>query len=313
MKILLTGGHGMVGRNLVDSHLSNLHQLHTPSRSELDLRNKGDVRVYLQQLKPDLIIHAAGRVGGIEANMVHPYEFLLENLELGTNLIATAAEFGVPRLINLASSCIYPKDCSGTLSEGMLLSGPLEPTNEAYALAKISTLKLCEFIRFSARPLHYKTLIPCNLFGPHDKFDLATAHLIPAIITKIQKAKKNKLPTVEVWGNGDARREFMYVGDLVLAIKMAIDNYDSMPNLMNIGVGKDHSVLEYYRAVAEVLQWDGNFTFNTKKPEGMRRKLLSISQQSHWGFTPKHSLIDGISKTNEFYLRSIEASNTDIH
>ena len=303
----------MVGRNLVTSDLSRLHKLHVPHRSELDLRNKGEVRRYLQELKPDLIIHAAGRVGGIDANIAHPYEFLLENLELGTNLISAAADYGVPRLINLASSCIYPKDCSGTLSEDMLLSGPLEPTNEGYALAKISALKLCELIRFSAKPLHYKTLIPCNLFGPYDKFDLATAHLIPAIITKIQKAKKNKLSTVEVWGKGEARREFMYVGDLVFAIKMAIRNYDSMPYLMNIGVGKDHSVLQYYQAVAEALKWDGNFTFNDKKPEGMRRKLLSINRQSDWGFAPKHSLIDGISKTNEYYLRSIQASNINTH
>lgn len=303
----------MVGKNIVESHLSSLYELHTPHRNELDLRNKGAVRCYLQKLKPDLIINAAGRVGGIEANIAHPYEFLLENLELGTNLISAAVDCGIPRLINLASSCIYPRDCSDILSEDMLLTGPLEPTNEGYALAKISTLKLCELVRFSARPMHYKTLIPCNLFGPYDKFDLATAHLIPAIITKIHQAKKSNSSKVEVWGNGGARREFMYVGDLVLAIERAIEDYDNLPYLMNIGVGKDHSVLDYYRVVAEVLDWGGEFTFNADKPEGMMRKLLSIKQQSDWGFAPKYSLIDGISKTFEFYSRSTEASNTNTH
>src|SRR6218665_2604257 len=164
MKVLLTGGRGMVGRNILEHPLSQGLDIHAPGRNELDLRKKDGVRRYLDVLAPDLIIHAAGRVGGIKANMTFPYEFLLENLEVGTNVIACAADVGIPRLLNLGSSCIYPKDVDDMLTEDMILGGRLEPTNEGYALAKIAALRLCEFAAARTDRLQYKTLIPCNLY-----------------------------------------------------------------------------------------------------------------------------------------------------
>lgn len=304
MKILLTGGRGMVGRNILEHPLASGLNIYSPGRDELDLRNKVDVRKYLEKLAPDLIIHAAGRVGGIKANMAFPFEFLLENLEMGTNIISCAAEVGINRLLNLASSCIYPKDVGGTLTEDMILSGSLEPTNEGYALAKIAALRLCEFANLRSDRIQYKTLIPCNLYGPYDKFDLASAHLIPAIIAKVHKAKLNREPTVEIWGDGSAKREFMYVEDLANIVLSAARGYDQVPFLMNVGLGQDHSVLEYYRAVADVAGWHGEFSFDLTKPTGMKRKLLNIDRQTACGFLPVHNLSDGIRKTYDFYLRT---------
>lgn len=294
----------MVGRNILERNSS--HDIFSPNREELDLRNKVDVRRYLKALSPDLIIHAAGRVGGIKANMASPYEFLLENLEIGSNVIGSAVDVGVPRVINLASSCIYPRNVDGLLSEDMVLSGQLEPTNEGYALSKISALRLCEFANRRPDPFEYKTLIPCNLYGPYDKFDLESAHLIPAIISKIHCAKAENKSTVEIWGDGSARREFMYVADLVTAIFKAVDDYDSLPSVINIGLGFDYTVHEYYRAVADVVQWNGGFTFDLSKPVGMKRKLLNVDRQASWGFNPEHSLSEGIEKTYEYYMRTIK-------
>jgi GDP-L-fucose synthase len=294
----------MVGRNILKHRLAASLDIHHPTRAELDLRNKTSVRRYLERLMPDLIIHAAGRVGGIKANMAFPYEFLLENLEVGTNVIACAADLGIPRLLNLGSSCIYPKDVDGLLSEDMVLGGRLEPTNEGYALAKIAALRLCEFAACRYDHLQYKTLIPCNLYGPYDKFDLASAHLIPAIIAKVQAAKVSNEATVEIWGDGSARREFMYVEDLAVAVLRAAQDYDNVPAVMNVGLGHDHTVLDYYRAVANVADWHGDFTFDLTKPTGMKRKLLNVARQTAWGFQPENTLEAGIRKTYDFYLRT---------
>lgn len=291
----------MVGRNILEHPMSRGLDIHSPSRSELDLRDKNRIRRCLEVLAPDLIIHAAGRVGGISANINYPYDFLLENLEIGTNIISAAVDVGVPRLLNLASSCIYPKDVEGALTEDMILGGRLEPTNEGYALAKITALRLCEFISKRSDKINYKTLIPCNLYGPHDKFDLSSAHLIPAIISKVHAAKVSGDAAVEIWGDGTARREFMYVEDLASAVLRIARNYDQTPSLMNIGLGYDHTVLDYYRAVADVVNWNGNFTFDLTKPAGMKRKLLNVDLQTAWGFQPSHTLKMGIRKTYEFY------------
>lgn len=304
MKILLTGGRGMVGRNILEHPLAVDLEIYSPSRNDLDLRDKNSVRRYIEALEPDLIIHAAGRVGGIKANMTFPYEFLLENLEIGTNVIASAYEVGVPRFLNLASSCIYPKDVNGALTEDMILGGRLEPTNEGYALAKITALRLCEFISTRSNSISYKTLIPCNLYGPYDKFDLTSAHLIPAIIAKVHAAKLNGENTVEIWGDGSARREFMYVEDLATAVLQAALDYERTPPIINIGLGYDHTVLDYYRAVADAAKWSGDFTFDTSKPAGMKQKLLNVERQTAWGFRPSHSLQMGIYKTYEFYKRT---------
>ena len=294
----------MVGKNILGHPLANSFVFYAPSRSELDLRNKPEVLKYLQAKKPDLIIHAAGKVGGIKANIENPYDFLLENLEIGTNLISAAKEAGIKHLLNLGSSCIYPKDVEGFLTEDLILSGPLEPTNEGYALAKISALRLCEFITKGGDGFSYKTIIPCNLYGPHDKFDLESAHLIPAIINKIHMAQKTGANSVEIWGDGSARREFMFAEDLADAVFRAIKDFDAMPALMNIGLGQDHTVLEYYQAVASSIGWNGEFTFDLSKPVGMRRKMVDVSRQNSWGFKPKTSLETGIQKTYEHFIRN---------
>ena len=304
MKILLTGGRGMVGRNIIEHPLAVGLDIYSPSRNDLDLRDKYGVYRYLEELQPDLIVHAAGRVVGIKANMTFPYEFLVENLEVGTNVIASAFEVGVPRLLNLACSCIYPKDFDGALTEDMILGGRLEPTNEGYALAKITALRLCEFASARSNRIQYKTFIPCNLYGPYDKFDLSSAHLIPAIITKIHTAKRNGERVVEIWGDGSARREFMYVEDLATAILQAARNYEKIPSVMNIGYGFDHSILDYYRTVADVANWSGDFIFDTSKPAGMKQKLMNVERQATWGFSPIHSLQDGIRKTYDYYTRT---------
>lgn len=294
----------MVGRNIRAHTLATGFDLHCPSRHELDLRDKVSVRRYLEALAPDLIIHAAGRVGGIKANSIFPFEFLLENLEVGTNVIACAADLGIPRLLNLASSCIYPRNINGMLTEEMILAGQLEPTNEGYALAKIAALRLCEFAAVRSIHLQYKTLVPCNLYGPHDKFDLDSAHLIPAIITKVHDAKVRNEPTVEIWGDGSARREFMYVEDLASIVLRAAVDYDRLPSVMNVGLGIDHTVLDYYQAVANVAGWQGEFTFDLTKPTGMRRKLLNVDRQTARGWNAEHTLTDGIRKTYDFYLHN---------
>lgn len=303
MKVLLTGGRGMVGRNILAHPLVREMEILAPFRAELDLRHKPAVLDYLRARRPDLVIHAAGKVGGIQANIADPCGFLLENLEIGTNVIAAAREVGIERLLNLASSCVYPRNVDGLLTEDMILTGELEPTNEGYALAKLASLKLCQFASSNGRAQKYKTLIPCNLFGPFDKFDLQSAHLIPAIINKVHRAKVDKLPTVEIWGDGSARREFMYAGDLADAVLNMALRFDSAPPVMNVGLGHDHTVLEYYRAVAQVIGWHGQFTFDLAKPAGMRRKVVDVSRQVAWGWRPSTSLDAGIKATYDFYLR----------
>lgn len=303
MRVLLTGGHGMVGRNIRAHPLAAELEIVAPARSELDLRSKPAVLHGLRRWAPDLVVHAAGKVGGIQANVSDPYAFLLENLEIGTNVIAAASEVGVPRLINLGSSCIYPRDVAGLLTEDMILGGELEPSNEGYALAKLAALKLCQYASAAKAGLCYKTILPCNLFGRWDNFDLRSAHLVPAIIHKVHRAKSEGLRTVEIWSDGHARREFMYAGDLADAVLQIALRFDTAPTLMNVGLGHDHTVLEYYRAVADVIGWQGEFTFDLTKPGGMRRKVVDVSRQTQWGWRPSTSLADGIAATYEYFLQ----------
>jgi GDP-L-fucose synthase len=303
LKVLLTGGGGMVGRNVLDHPLARGFDIHAPSRAQVDLRDKASVRRYVADLKPDIVVHAAGKVGGIQANIAEPYAFLLENLEIGSNVVAAAADCGVDRLLNLASSCVYPKNVDGFLHEEMILTGELEPTNEGYALAKLATLKLCQYASAGATGRQFKTIVPCNLYGRWDNFDLDSGHLIPAVIHKVHRAKVERLPTVEIWGDGQARREFMYAGDLADAVMEAMVRFESTPPLMNIGLGHDYTVLEYYQAVADVIGWRGEFTFNLAKPAGMRRKLVDVSRQKAWGWQPATSLADGLAATYDFFTR----------
>jgi GDP-L-fucose synthase len=301
-KILLTGGGGMVGRNILEHPAITDFELQAPQSNELDLRDFSSVRQYMAAQKPDLVIHAAGKVGGIQANMREPVNFLLENLDMGRNIVLASYQAGVKRLINLGSSCMYPRNCSEPLKEEMVLKGELEPTNEGYALAKVVTSRLCDYIVRENASYQYKTLIPCNIYGRYDKFDPKDSHLLPAIIHKVHQAKVNNESTVEIWGDGTARREFMYAGDLADAIVSAIRNFETFPSYMNIGLGHDYTIKEYYEAAALVIGYQGTFIYDTTKPVGMTRKLVNINRQLSWGWQSKSNLSSGIRNTYKFYL-----------
>lgn len=295
----------MVGRNILEHSRSLNYEIFSPSSQELNLLDREAVRYYFKTIEPDIVIHAAGRVGGIHANIANPVDFLVQNLDMGLNVISTAASLNISNLINLASSCMYPRDANNPLSEDMILKGELEPTNEGYALAKIATTKLCEYIVQEDPTKNYRTLIPCNLYGRHDKYDPKNSHLIPAVIRKIHEAKLSGNKMVNVWGDGTARREFMYSQDLADFIFFAIDNLDQIPQNLNIGMGHDYSIIDYYEAVAAVVGFDGDFEFDLSKPVGMRQKLVDIRKLRSIGWSHKVDLIDGIRKSYMFFKEDL--------
>jgi GDP-L-fucose synthase len=302
-RIFLTGGSGMVGQNLLEHPGARDWDFVSPSSRELDLTDYSATRKFIGQVKPDIVIHSAGRVGGIQANMAHPVDFLVTNIDLGRNVILAAREAGVSKLLNLASSCMYPRAAANPLAESLILQGELEPTNEGYALAKIFATRLCEYIVRETPALQYKTLIPCNLYGRHDKFDPRHSHLIPAIVHKVHQAKLQGADTVDIWGDGSARREFLYAGDLADAVMRALSNFESVPSLMNIGLGQDFTINEYYATVAKVIGWRGRFVHDLSKPVGMKQKLVDAARQRAWGWAPITTLDAGIAKAYEFYLQ----------
>ena len=292
----------MVGRNILEHPLAGDWKILAPSSLELELADMGSVTKYLTMHSPDLVIHTAGMVGGIQANIDHPVAFLDRNVAIGRNIIMAAYESGVTRFLNLASSCMYPRAAKNPLREEMIMTGELEPTNEGYALAKIMATRLCQYICREDKTAQYKTLIPCNLYGRHDKFDPSHSHLLPAIIHKVHLAKLNEAPAVEIWGDGTVRREFMYVGDLADAVMKAAAGLYALPGLMNCGLGVDYTINEYYQKVADVIGWEGEFTHDYSKPVGMKQKLCSIERQSEWGWSASTSLQNGIKATYDFYL-----------
>lgn len=296
----------MVGRNLLEHPAIGEFEVLAPRSGELDLRDFSAVQGYLRKHRLDMVIHAAGKVGGIQANMREPVSFLMDNLDMGRNIAWAAHQIGIKKLLNLGSSCMYPRNSMEPLREEMVLKGELEPTNEGYALAKVVTARLCEYIMREDAGYQYKTLIPCNIYGRHDKFDPAHSHLIPAIIHKIHQAKQSGQPAVEIWGDGNAQREFMYAGDLAEAIIRAIKNFDTLPLSMNVGLGHDYTINEYYQAAADVLGYQGSFVHDLSKPVGMARKLVSIERQVAWGWSAKTGLREGMEKTYEFYLKECQ-------
>lgn len=305
LTLLLTGGSGMVGRNIIEHSSSNNWNILAPSSKDLDLTNEPDVEAFFAKNKPDIVIHAAGQVGGIQANIDNPIAFLERNITMGRNVIMTSYKAGVNKFLNLASTCMYPKKAQNPLGEEMILTGELEPTNEGYALAKIVTTRLCQYIRRENKNAYYKTIVPCNLFGRYDNFDPKNSHLLPAIIHKIHQAKLSNDKQVEIWGNGSARREFMYASDLADAILIAAENITSLPDIMNCGLGYDYSINDYYQITSEVIGWKGFFTYNLSKPIGMKQKLCSTKKQEIWGWSPKTSLKKAISLTYNFYINEV--------
>ena len=303
--VLLTGGRGLVGRNILEHPAAAGWKIVAPSSTELDLLDYQATLNFVRRIQPDFVIHAAGKVGGIQANIAAPVEFLVTNLDIGRNVVMAGYEAGVRRLLNLGSSCMYPRAAQNPLREESILTGELEPTNEGYALAKIVVERLCQYIRHQQPCYKYKSMLPCNLYGRYDKFDPAHSHLIPAIIHKIHCAKMNGEDVVEIWGDGKARREFMYAGDLADAVMHALDTFDQLPDVFNVGLGTDYSINEYYTAVADVIGWRGTFKHDLSKPIGMARKLVSVERQSRWGWIPKFSLREGIAATYSYYQSEI--------
>ena len=301
MKIFLTGGSGMVGKNILEHSVAKSHEIFSPSSQELNLLDRDAVRHQLETVEPDIVIHAAGRVGGIQANIANPVDFLTKNIDMGLNVISSAASVGVPNLLNFGSSCMYPRAAENPLREDSILKGELEPTNEGYALSKIVSAKLCEYIVGEDSSKNYKTIIPCNLYGRYDKYDPRHSHLIPSVIRKLDDAKSEGKKIVDIWGDGTARREFMCAGDLADLVFFAIDRFEKMPQNLNVGLGRDYSITEYYEAIALVTGFEGKFKYDLSKPVGMKQKLVDIQKLNDFGWHYQTQLIDGITRAYSYY------------
>ena len=304
-KIFLTGGTGMVGSNIREHSESHKYTIFAPSSKEVDLTNYEQVNSYIAEVQPDIIIHSAGLVGGIQANIKNPVGFLVKNLQMGLNVILAAQQNNVKKLLNLASSCMYPRDMEIGLTEDMILKGELEPTNEGYALAKVVATRLCEYMNREDEKWQYKTAIPCNLYGKYDKFDPKHSHMVPAVIRKIYEAKENNIDEVEIWGDGLSRREFMYAGDLADFVYYALAHFDKMPQNLNVGLGADYTINEYYQVIAKVIGYEGTFTHDLSKPMGMKKKMIDNTQLTAFGWQPKTSLEEGIKQTLEYFKNTI--------
>lgn len=305
-KIILFGSTGMVGSNIVNHKKFKGYDFVCPSRNEIDLMQTNLLGKYLAKIKPDLVINVAGMVGGIIKNSKNNYEFLLNNSMININLIHQSYKLGIKNFLNVSSSCIYPKNNNSPITEESIFSGPLEPTNEGYAISKLSALKMCNYL-FNDKNLNYKTLIPCNLYGPFDNFDPEGSHMIPGVIKRVHYSKTNNINSVEIWGDGLARREFMFVGDFVNFIFSSIESFEKLPAIMNIGLGEDYEINHYYNAISRVIGYEGNFTHDLDKPVGMKRKMVDISKMNQLGWKHKTSLEEGIKKTYDYYLKNYES------
>ena len=302
-KIYIAGHRGMVGsavwRALTTAGYTNL--LGKSSR-ELDLRNQGAVNDFIAKEKPLVVIDAAARVGGILANSENPYPFLMENLQIQNNLIDAAHINEVQKFVFLGSSCIYPKMAPQPLKEDYLLTGSLEPTNEWYAIAKIAGVKACEAIRKQFGK-DFVSLMPTNLYGPYDNFDLKTSHVLPAMIRKFYEAKKNNNEPVTLWGTGTPMREFLHVDDLAKAVVFGVEN--KLPeHLFNVGTGTDVTIMELSEIIQKVVGHSGNIVWDSTKPDGTPRKLMDVSKMNALGWVPQIDLHDGIESTYTWFLEN---------
>jgi GDP-L-fucose synthase len=294
-RVLVAGARGMVGSAIVRRLLAGGYtEVLSPGRAQLDLLDQAAVHTYLAEARPDYIFIAAAKVGGIQANNLHRADFLYQNLQIEANLIHGAHLAGVQRLMFLASSCVYPRECPQPIKEEYLLTGPLEPTNEPYAIAKIAGIKLAEgYNRQYGR--QYVSVMPTNLYGPNDNYDLATSHVLPALLLKAHLAKQREEPEFVVWGSGTPRREFLYVDDLADAcVHLAESDYDGP--LINIGTGKDVTVRELAQAVMQIVGYTGRIVFDQTKPDGTPRKLLDVSPLQALGWQARTPLREGIQK-----------------
>lgn len=300
-KIFVAGHRGMVGSALVRRlEASGFMNLLTRDRLRLDLRNESAVAEFFAEEKPDVVILAAAKVGGIKANNDYPVEFLLDNLRIQNNVIRSAFQTGVSKFLFLGSSCIYPKLAPQPISETALLTGPLEPTNEAYAVAKIAGIKLCQAYA-RAYGANFILAMPTNLYGPNDNFDLETSHVLAALLRKAHEAKTQNQKKLTVWGTGEPRREFIHVDDLATACLLLIEKYDS-PEIINIGCGEDVTVRELAELICDVVGFAGELVWDKTKPDGTPRKLLDVTRIRALGWEPTIPLRKGVAETYEWFL-----------
>lgn len=303
--IYIAGHKGMVGSAILRTlQAKGYHNLIGTSSKELDLRNQEAVQDFLGKTKPDVIIDAAAKVGGILANNDFPYQFLMENMQIQNNLIHEAYKLGVKKFIFLGSSCIYPKLALQPLKEEYLLTGPLESTNEWYALAKITGVKLCQAIHKQFKK-DFVSLMPTNLYGIHDNFDLNSSHVLPAMIRKFHEAKENNNASVILWGTGKPMREFLFVDDLAEAVVFALEN-QLRSHLYNVGTGEDITVKELAAIIQRIVGHTGQVIWDDNKPDGTPRKLLDVSKMHNIGWKHQVDLEQGIQKTYSWFLENIE-------
>lgn len=276
-----------------------------PNRSQLDLDDEVGTFEYVEAHSPDAIVHAAARVGGIAANIAHPVEFLTQNIRLDSNILNAALRHRVKKLIYVGSSCMYPRNLSHPMKEDEILTGPLEPTNEGYALAKLVGSRTVQYVA-QTEELAWRNFVPSNLYGPNDHFEPQRSHLLAAIIQKVASARLHKLDKVDMWGDGSVRREFTYVDDVASYMIASLDNLETLPITMNIGAGVDHSVREYYEMVIKMLGASVEIVPDPSKPAGMKRKLMDVSLARSFGWEAKTDIESGITATIDWYLSSVE-------
>lgn len=306
-KIFVAGHRGLVGSAIVRKlQKEGYTNLILKGREEVDLTRQEEVERFFEKERPEYVFLAAAKVGGIHANRTYPAEFVYQNLMIECNVIHSAYKYGVKKLLFLGSSCIYPRECPQPMKEEYLLSGYLEPTNEAYAVAKIAGLKLCQYYK-RQYGANFISCMPTNLYGPNDNFDLNTSHVIPALIRKFHEAKINNKPYVEVWGTGKPLREFLHVDDLADACLFLMQNYDD-EIWINVGSGEEVSIAELANMIKEIVGYKGRIVFNPDMPDGTPRKLLDISRLKSLGWSPKVSLIEGLKSTYEWYVNNSKNS-----
>lgn len=319
-KIFLTGGTGMVGKNILMQADHSKFEIFAPNRSEVNLLDYSQITKAIKEFQPHFVIHAAGLVGGIQANNNALFDFMDKNMQMGLNVVRAARENKIKNLINLGSTCMYPKDAQQPMKEEYLFTGPLEPTNEGYAIAKTAIQRACDYTN-KELGFSYKTYIPCNLFGIYDHFDPETSHLLPAIIKKITEAKekirreKAMFVPVEIWGTGRPRRELMDAADLANFIFFSIENFEKVPNVLNVSPGTDYSINELYQMVAKVLLGDDYkkiiFIWDKNKPDGMYRKLSDVSKLKSLGWVPQISFEQSVTNAAAYYFMLQETNNNN--
>ena len=299
MKVFVAGANGMVGSAITSAYLSTNHEILSPTRRELDYLDYTATSKYFLKMKPDLIIAAAAKVGGIGANNSYPVEFLNDNLLIQSNLMRAAHEADVAKFVFLGSSCIYPRDCAQPIKEEYLMTGPLEVTNSAYAVAKIAGIEMVNSYR-KEYGTKWISLMPTNLYGPKDNFDLAASHVLPAFIRRFVEAAENRAGKVTLWGSGSPLREFLHVDDLARAVVMAAESYDSGMHL-NVGTGEDLSIKDLAQKVATSAGFRGQIEWDSLKPDGTPRKVLDVSRIKALGWKPTITLEEGIASTIAWY------------